>query len=208
MKKDITGMRFDRLLVVELTDRKSGSSPVWKCLCDCGTFCEVSENNLKRFMQKSCGCFRRDFCRTHGLSRSRIYTLWSAMVSRVKYKSKNHGARGISYDPKWSTFEGFYQDMSESYADTLELDRIDVDGDYCKDNCRWVDKSIQAFNKRMDTRNKSGRTGVYYLEEKQKWTSRITKFKKCIRLGVFDTFDEAVKAREDAELKYFGFIKQ
>lgn len=115
--------------------------------------------------------------------------------------------RGISVCQSWLDFENFYEDMGENYKDGLELDRIDVNGDYCKENCRWVDRSTQAFNKRMDTRNKSGKTGVYLHKQSGKWDVKITKDGRSIYLGRYETLEDAVDVRVNAELKYFGFTK-
>lgn len=119
-----------------------------------------------------------------------------------------YGGRGITYDPKWKTFQGFWEDMSEGYSDELELDRIDPDGNYCKENCRWVDKYVQAFNTRMRKDNTSGKSGVYKNPKTSKWYAKISFEGKQISLGTYTVFEDAVEAREKAELKYYGFNKE
>lgn len=209
MSIDLVGERFFRLLVISPTKHRSGTSIVWECKCDCGVSCFVNGQNLRDGRQKSCGCWRKSLKASHGMSKTRIYRLWCAMLSRTKYKEryKNHAGRGISVCPAWRFFENFNADMGESYQDNLELDRVDVNGDYCKENCRWVDKSTQAFNKRPHKKNKSGRTGVFLHEASGKWDVKIGKDGKYLYLGRYTTFEEAVEVREAAEIEYFGFTK-
>lgn len=208
-KINVEGQRFGLLVAIRPTDRRSGTSIMWECLCDCGNTTETNLNNLRRGLSRSCGCSQFKFDDTHGMSGSRIYTLWNAIYSRVRYPERfpNHAGRGIGMCDTWGKFENFYSDMSGGYEDHLELDRIDVEGDYCKENCRWVDKSTQAFNKRLDKNNQSGKTGVYLDEKTGRWDAKIGKDGKSIYLGRFETFEGAVKAREEAEIKYFGFNK-
>lgn len=90
--------------------------------------------------------------KSHGMRNTRIYSIWRNMRNRCKYPSarnySNYGGRGITYDSRWDSFEEFHKDMGESYEEGLTLDRIDVNGNYCKDNCRWIPLSEQARNKR------------------------------------------------------------
>lgn len=82
---------------------------------------------------------------------SKFYTVWQNMKSRcnnpnnVRYH--RYGGKGISYNPSWETFAGFYKDMYGSYDESLQLDRIDNDGNYTKDNCRWVSAKENSLNR-------------------------------------------------------------
>jgi hypothetical protein len=94
---------------------------------------------------------------THGLSKSPTYKSWLAMKTRCTNpntpKFYNYGGRGITYDPKWETFEGFYADMGERPSLKYSLDRIDPDGNYTPSNCRWATVGEQNSNKRDNVRH-------------------------------------------------------
>lgn len=92
--------------------------------------------------------------------------------------------------------------------DGLSLDRIDPSGNYEKDNCRWATNSWQGYNKGLDPNNSSGKSGVSWYTQSQKWSAEIHVENQHIRLGMFSNFEDAVKAREEAELKYYGWNKQ
>ena len=122
---------------------------------------------------------------------------------------KEYGGRGISVCDRWlgpEGFRNFTEDMGEC-PEGLSLDRIDVNGNYEPNNCRWASASIQGFNCRQHRTNTSGRTGVYWHKKDLRWYSIIIHQNVKIHLGSFRSFEDAVKAREDAEIKYFGFLK-
>ncbi len=130
----------------------------WHCLCDCGGKTIVKATYLRTGETISCGCRKRaGNRRTHGCKTAAgatpAYLAWSNMKRRCsnpKLKSwKNYGGRGISYDPRWEKFEDFLADMGEP-AEGQTLDREDNDGNYCKDNCRWVSHVVQSRNRRSN----------------------------------------------------------
>lgn len=90
--------------------------------------------------------------KTHGMSGSKPYAVWKTMHNRCKNQSHNryasYGGMGIKVCKEWSSFEKFWEDMGETYAEGLTLDRIDPNGDYCKENCRWVTQKVQQRNRR------------------------------------------------------------
>jgi hypothetical protein len=104
------------------------------------------------------------------MSGKRIYSIWNDMRKRCDNKIKetwpNYGGRGISYNPEWKDFNNFYKDMGESYSDNLSLERIDVNGDYSKENCEWIPLSEQAKNKRKYSSNTLGVAGCSIFESK------------------------------------------
>lgn len=210
--ENIVGNKYGRLLVLEYKYRLKGI-PIFRCLCECGIEKDINGYSLKEGKTLSCGCLHSEIIRairtTHGLSGTRLYQCYRAMKGRCSDKNNKdyelYGGRGISYDPKWSTFDGFFEDMGETYADDLELDRIDVDGNYCKENCRWATGSEQSYNKRLTKSNKSGKAGVSYVSKTKKWKAAITKNFKSYHLGFFDELDDAIQARLAAELELYGY---
>lgn len=120
---------------------------------------------------------------------------------------EKYGGRGIQVLDGWERFEKFFLDMGEAPAD-MSIERIDVNGNYCKENCKWETDSNQSYNRRMNSNNTTGKTGVDFVERGGVYRARITYLLEEIQLGVFAKFEDAVRAREVAELKYFGYIKE
>lgn len=219
--KEVVGERFGRLVVVS-ENHITGQDRRVECQCDCGNVkSSVLLSHLRSGKIVSCGCFRlervaetnRKLNTKHGMYGTRPYSIWSGIMDRTlrcaptsKYWDYYAG-RGITCNDKWKTFEGFWEDMQEGYSDELEIDRIDVNKGYYKDNCRWVTNSLQSYNKRRQKRNSSGRTGVMFDKSRSKWVVEISKDCVTYYIGRFENFEDAVKAREEAELEYYGEVK-
>lgn len=124
------------------------------CKCDCGKIFFAEYGHIIRSKIKSCGCYRKELNRRklfkHGMKESKIYKIWSGMKKRVFNKNDSHyyryGGRGIGICDEWLDFMNFYRDMNESYKTGLSIERIDNDGDYCPENCKWIPLADQGIN--------------------------------------------------------------
>ena len=209
-RKDMHGVRNGRLVVIGFSHTDPNNGAVWDCKCDCGGSAKVSVSRLREGFTESCGCLRleraREATTSHGGTGTPLYNRWRSMLSRCRdEENPTYGGRGISVDSAWLDYDRFREDMECTFSDKLELDRIDVTKGYSKENCRWVDHSENNYNKNKQSNNVSGKTGVSYRPDINKYRAYITKDRKQVGLGVFDTFEEAVKAREEAELEIYGY---
>lgn len=158
---DLTGMKFNRL-TVESFNRNENGQNYWNCICSCGNKVIVNTGRLKYGSIKSCGCQKRDALirrnTKHSLSNTRLYEIWCGMKKRCyNKKSKsysNYGGRGISVCDSWKNdFLCFYEwAIKNGYNETLTIERIDVNGNYCPENCKWITLSEQTINLRKTIR--------------------------------------------------------
>lgn len=172
---DLSGQRFGRLTVIkrgeEYTDSNGSHRFKYLCLCDCGNYITVRPCHLKSGATRSCGCLHKESAAKQGIANTRhggnrrnapyeekrLYAIWSGMRQRCENpnctKYPNWGGRGIAVCDEWHDFAKF-QDwaVSNGYDKELSIDRIDVNGNYQPDNCRWVTSVVQMNNQRANRR--------------------------------------------------------
>jgi len=159
---DIAGIRFNRLVAVSIVGIGPGRSALWTCNCDCGGSIITRGTFLRSGLSQSCGCLRKEKVSAANRARllmhgetvggnSRTYRIWANMISRCTNPNsdsyKYYGAKGIKVCEKWRKFSNFLDDMGRA-IDSMSIDRVNCDGDYEPDNCRWATSYEQANNKR------------------------------------------------------------
>lgn len=150
----IINRSFGSLQVICFSKKDERRRKYFLCKCICGNIKEIRYDHLLRNEIKSCGCLLGEKLRTHGHSYDRIYRIYDGMKQRC-YNSNHHsysryGDRGIKICDEWlDNFINFYNwSIDNGYADNLTIDRIDTNGNYEPNNCRWVTQKVQSNNKR------------------------------------------------------------
>ena len=161
--------KYNRWTILKEVGIKNGINYIL-CKCDCGTEREVQEYNVINGYSKSCGCLKKEvnrdiilnINRTHGKSGTRLHNIWCNMKQRCFNKNAsgyyNYGGKGVTVCEDWLNYESFENwALSNGYDDDLQIDRINVNGNYEPNNCRWVTKSfnISQSNKTCKTKSKS-----------------------------------------------------
>ena len=199
--RDLTGQKFNMLTAIKIAER----NPLkWECICDCGNVCKVRANNLTRGKQKSCGCLSHKGNPTHKQCYTRVYRIYAKIKRRCFAEDDpsypRYGGRGITMCDEWrESFESFANwSYANGYRDDLSIDRIDNNGNYTPDNCRWADSYSQANNKRNNRfisyqgktqtlanwcKEKNMSYNVVWFRLSQGWTFEDAISKKVTRKG-------------------------
>lgn len=226
---DMIGKKFGLLTVIERTDNyifPNGDSVIaYNCRCDCGNSKVIPKRSLKNGSTKSCGCIHTEIVRKLGKSNIKKntydldgeYGVGYIIEGKVFYFDKED--YNLIKDYYWNVFKGYVVSETNKQDVKTRMHRLimncidknlDVDHinhntvDNRKENLRIVTRSQNQMNMQGRSNNTSGVAGVIFNKNANKWAVAIQKDNKRIHLGVFDNFDEAVKVRKEAEIKYFG----
>lgn len=226
---DMTGQRFGRLTVIKRAKnhiQPNGVNVVmWECKCDCGNEIIVSGMSLRRGDTKSCGCFHKECASNQGRKNKKYntydlsgdygigYTLngeefWFDLEDYDLIKNYcwfiDDKGYVVTNDSKTRKIIRFHR-LILPVKHNEQIDHIKhIKYDNRKSELRIVTNAQNSMNRIRQPNNTSGITGVYWNNSKQRWCAEIMLDKKKIYIGVYEEFDDAVKARKEAENKYFG----
>lgn len=153
--RDLTGKRFGRWTVISYFDKNKWGVHRWLCRCDCGNERVLTGISLNAGQTTSCGCYKREVHTKHGYLakgvHSKLYSSWQCMKARClnpnHKRYKRYGGRGISICETWLNFSCFKDwALSNGYEEGLTIERVDVNGDYCPENCTWITNEAQQTN--------------------------------------------------------------
>ena len=209
VRLNLAGERYGNLVVIKEANSIYNDSGKmirrWECQCDCGRKTIVRHGDLRNGRTTSCGCLKkkRFVHKTHGYSRTKLGMVYTSMRQRCNNpNNKNYdkyGGRGIRVCEEWEKNpESFFEwALNNGYKEGLSIDRIDVNGNYCPENCRWTDWEVQAINQRTRKDNKTGYKGIYFSQGS--YRVQVRRNKKTYYFGSYKRLEDAIKALNEAK---------
>lgn len=221
---DLIGQRFGKLEVIKRVKNNKYGKTQWLCKCDCGNECVVTGVSLTRGDTKSCGCYHKERMSELFKKHNEYYTYGETVF--VKFSNCNEYFLcdledwNALKDQTWAKDNGGYamstrkktpRRMHDQIMDYNISDGVDhifpVEKGVCdnrKNNLRVVSLSQNQMNSKKPKNNSSGFKGVNWRSDRQKWRAFISYEGKFIALGLYENIEDAIKARKEAEIKYFG----
>lgn len=215
-EEDLIGRKFGRLTILSVFQKISSRGykvTCTHCKCDCGVEKDVEMYSLLKGLTGSCGCkgkeSRLKSNTIHNLSKHPLYRTFFQMKQRC-YNKKNpkydiYGGRGIIICEEWlnNPIKFIEWSLNNGWDKNLSIDRIDVNGDYSPENCRWTNDHIQASNKTLYKNNSSNYVGIRQdIRYKSSWIARITINNKKHHIGTFKTKKDALDARNNYIIRH------
>ena len=164
-RNDLTGKKFGKLSVLGDSGKRSCKKILWECLCDCGNRTLACGQDLIQGKKTSCGCVHRQRLidrnkanAIHNETKTRLHHVWAGIKMRCFNPNtpsyKYYGMRGITMCDEWKNSYTSFRDwaLANGYADNLSIERVDVNGDYCPENCIWIPAKDQSRNRRNTVR--------------------------------------------------------
>ena len=209
---DLTGKKFGMLTAVRKFGYDKYWAVIWLCVCECGTETKVTTSGLRSGHTKSCGCGKSrlitETITKHGLYYHPLYAVLLGIKKRCNNRKceafKNYGGRGIKICKEWEDVGVFIKWAEENgWEPGLQIDRINNDGNYCPENCRFITCKENVNNKtRPPSTNTTGYTGVSLFKPSNKYkayihgTEIVFNRRSQKYLGLFNTPEEAAEARD------------
>jgi hypothetical protein len=215
------GEKYNMLTYIEYlgTERygkKQRTQKIGLFKCECGTIKKITLSKVKNGSTMSCGCYHKKVIsnnfRTHGLTNHPLYRTWGDIYTRCTNPKADsycyYGERGIEVCDEWrNDFVKFYNwAMANGWKKGLQIDRIDVDGNYEPENCQFITQAenCSVGKRRIRKSNKSGYVGISYRKDIDKYVAYIGTNNKHIHLGYFKKLEDAIHARVSKEIELFG----
>lgn len=184
---------------------------MYYCKCSCGTEKYVYRGHLMGGKTLSCGCYHKDvISKENKVTDERLHRIWGNMKSRCNNPNvpcyKYYGAKGVRICKEWESNYSIFKEwaLQNGYQEDLEIDRVDRDRNYEPDNCRWVDRSMNVYNSKRNV-GSTGIRGVKFSIRDNLYCETLTYRNEVVLRLYTKSLEEAIAARKEAELKYFGF---
>ena len=208
---DLTGKVFGELTVVKRSKNDKRNQTYWECLCSCGKIKTVRGSHLKDGTS-SCGhvgiqkLIERSTKHGYTVTNKDMFKRWHSILYRTTNENdkcySSYGGRGIKMCEEWTnSFEKFLEDVGEPPFEGAELDRIDNDGNYCKENVRWITEQQNIWNKGSHLNVTSKYKGVSYYKTRGNWVARFSAYGKGFTVGYYETEDMAGLAHYEVASK-------